>query len=378
MGGGGSKCSKVDSIDPKPSVDMNAGVSVAGSRGCKSCSLVYPQSNTASMVSVTRKGNMIVMTPSVPFTAVFNGIKATFSDVRLFYPSPIRIEGVQADGVIQCVDDNLTILIPLKKSEGGSGLSSQFLTPVASRLNPANAEGLGLPDNPQEDPKIMESKNFFAMLIERNRVAQAKAAGTSYLKIDVPTGQDWALTNLVKDTDPYFTWVNSTLEQYTRADYECVRYLGWRSTSGAQVIFYQNPVPILEADFNRLTVTVGPVKPSDVLSPVTNPLYRAGKATGCSPSLPPLKLPSMKLDSKLSDFVMYIFLLAVMLLAVVFAVAIVNSDSLAQFGKGVMRLFSWGTPAKAAAAPSAAPPNPLGGLGALAALAGKKGIPIPK
>lgn len=366
MGGGGSKCSKVDYIDPKPSVDMNAGVSVAGSRGCKSCSLVYPQANTASTVSLTRKGNMIVMTPSVPFTAVFNGIKATFTDVRLFYPSPIRIEGVQADGVVQCADDNLTILIPLKKSEGASGLSAQFLNTIVSRLNPATAEGMGLPDNPEENPKIMESKDFFAILMERIRVANAKAAGTSYLKVNVPTGQDWALTNLVKDTDPYFTWVNSSLEQYTRAEYECARYLGWRSTGGAQVIFYQNPVPILETDFNRLTVTVGPVKPSDVLSPVTNPLYMAGKATGCKPVLPPLKLPSMKLDSKLSDFAMYIFLLAVVLLAVVFAVAIVNSDSLAQFGRGFVRLFSWGTPAKASAAPPPPPPGPLGALTALA------------
>jgi hypothetical protein len=373
MGGGGSKCSKVDKIDPKPAVDMSVGVTVAGSHGCKSCELTYPQSNTSSVVDVTRKGNMIVMMPPLPFTAVFNGIKATFTEVRLFYPSPIRIEGVQADAVVQCVDDQLTILIPLKKAEGAGGLSGKFLNTITSRLSPASAEGLGLPDNPEEDPKIMESKNFFAILRERSRVIQAKAAGTSYLTINVQTGQDWALTNLVKETDPYFTWVNSSLEQYTRADTECVRYIGWRSTSGAQVIFYQNPVAILEADFNKLTATVGPVKPSDVLSPVTNPLYMAGKATGCKPPLPPLKLPSMKLDAKLSDLVMYIFLLAVVLLAVIFAVAIVNSDSLAQFGKNFMRVFSWGTPAKASAA-AAPPPNPLG---AVAALATKKGIPLP-
>jgi len=360
---------------------MTVGVTVAGSHGCKSCTLRYPPGNTASTVSLTRTGNTIVISPLVPFTAEFNGTRYTFNDVRLFYPSPIRVEGIQADAVIQCIDStNLMILIPLQKAASGNGSSFEFLSPIASRLDPATADGMGLKDNPVEDPKIMASGDFVAKLMEYARVKRAQAAGDTYNTISVPTGQNWALTNLVKESDPYFTWVNSGLEQYTRSDSDCDRYIGWRATKGAQVIFYQNPVPIAQDDFVRLTSTVGPVKPADVLSPVTNPLYMPGKATGCRVPLPPLKLPKIHIDAKVTDLMMYAFMLAAVLLAVVLAVAIVNSDALDQFGKGFARLFSWGTPAKASAAPagSAPPPDPMAGLGALAAAAGKKGINLPK
>ena len=361
MGGGGSKCSKQDHIDPKPSVDMSVGVTVAGSQGCKTCKLTYPQGNTASTVSLTRHGNMIVIKPLVPFTAVFNGRTATFAEIRLFYPSPVRVEGVQADAVIQCVDGtNLMVMIPLKKAGSGRGLSFEFLAPITSRLDPTTADGMGIKDEAVEDPEIMKTGSFYEKVTEVKRVMAAKAAGDSYNTITVPTGQNWALTNLVTDADPYFTWVNSDLEQYTRADSECNRYIGWRSTTGSQVIFYQNPVAIPEADLVKLTTTVGPVIPEDVIAPVMNPLYMAGRATGCTAPLPPLKLPKMQLDAKLADLMMYIFLLAAVLLAVVVAVAIVNSDSLDRFAKGFARLFSWGTPAKAPAAPPPVQaPDPL-------------------
>jgi len=340
---------------------MSVGVTVAGSHGCKTCNLKYPPSNTASTVSLTRDGNMIVIKPLVPFTVVFNEKPSTFSDIRLFYPSPIRVEGVQADAVIQCVDGTkLTILIPLKKAVSGSGLSFEFLAPITSRLDPATADGMGIKDEPVEDPEIMKSGSALAKGLESYRVSRAKAAGDSYNTITVPTGQNWALTNLVKETDAYFTWVNSDLEQYTRADSLCDRYIGWRSTSGAQVIFYQNPVAIPQDDFAKLTATVGPVLPSEVLSPVMNPLYMPGKATGCTTPLPSLKLPKLQVDAKLYDLMMYIFLLAAVLLAVVVAVAVVNSDAVDQFAKGFARLFSWGTPAKAStAAPPPQVPNPL-------------------
>lgn len=265
MGGGGSvfRCSKQDRIDPKISVDLGVGLSIATSEQCASCSLSFPLGNTASASAMTRDKNTIVLRPFSPFVAVFNGRQFTFSELLLYYPAPLRVEGLQADAVLQCNSGTeLEIFIPLKKGST-TGASGAFLSAVSQRLDPATSAGLGI----------------------------VKKDSTEYERFDIVTGQDWSLTNLVTTSAPYFTWVDSKLEQYVKADLMCDRYIGWRSTPGPQVIYFQNPVSVSAADIDKLTATVGAVMPDTVLSSITQPLYFSGRAN-CPAPAPKPKTPS--------------------------------------------------------------------------------------
>lgn len=282
------RCIKQDHIDQKVTIDMSRGVTIAGSQQCASCSLSFPQNNTASAVSMTRDwNNTIVLRPFVPFAATFNDQQFSFSELRLFHPAPMKIEGVQADAALVCLSDNLMIFIPLKRS-GSSSPSLSFLNTIAGQLDPATSSGLGI-------------VNQTTLMYEQPSVA---------------TGQEWSISNLVSGSDPYFTWVNSTLEQYVRADLACDRYIGWRSRPGPQVIYFQNPVGILSADIDKLVGTVRPVLPTSIFTNVTNPLYSSGDPH-CPPPLPKIKPPTFNMDvGGLGNIAIYFFSVLVVIVAV--------------------------------------------------------------
>lgn len=267
---------------------MSRGVTIAGSQQCASCSLSFPQNNTASAVSMTRDwNNTIVLRPFVPFAATFNDQQFSFSELRLFHPAPMKIEGVQADAALVCLSDNLMIFIPLKRS-GSSSPSLSFLNTIAGQLDPATSSGLGI-------------VNQTTLMYEQPSVA---------------TGQEWSISNLVSGSDPYFTWVNSTLEQYVRADLACDRYIGWRSRPGPQVIYFQNPVGILSADIDKLVGTVRPVLPTSIFTNVTNPLYSSGDPH-CPPPLPKIKPPTFNMDvGGFGNIAIYFFSVLVVIVAV--------------------------------------------------------------
>ena len=316
MGGGGSSFQKPTIVDPKPSTDMNVGISVAGSEGCASCTLSFDLGSTSSLVTATREDdpsslkNRIVLSPSTPFTLTFNNRQAVFRKLYLYYPAPLRVEGVQADAMLQGVDgDNLMVFVPLMASNVGG----DFTTRVAERLGPT-ADGLG---SAGDDKK--------------------------FKTITIPTGQDWSLTKLVSATDPYFTWSNSELEQYTISDNAVMKHIGWRSKPGPQVIYFQNPVPVNAADIQKLTAAVGAVIPGDVLSSVTHPLYSAGQAN-CPTPLPKLKVPKFKLSSMSEGFINFLLLFAVFLGIIVAVALVLSPDSfLYRMGRNLGAWFdSWG------------------------------------
>jgi hypothetical protein len=295
MGGGSSifRCSKQDRIDPKNSVDLGVGLAIATSEQCASCSLSFPLGNTASASAMTRDKNTIVLRPFSPFVAVFNGRQFTFSELLLYYPAPVRVEGLQADAVLQCNSGTeLEIFIPLKKGST-TGASGAFLSAVSQRLDPATSAGLGI---------VNKDSN-------------------QYERFDIVTGQDWSLTNLVTTDAPYFTWVDSTLEQYVKADLMCDRYIGWRSKPGPQVIYFQNPVPVSAADIDKLTATVRAVMPNTVLSNITQPLYFSGRANCPAPAAKakPPAAPGVNVTMIGNVFAYFISVLLVLL-----AVAIVS------------------------------------------------------
>lgn len=239
---------------------------------------------------------------------MFNGRRATFTNLYLYYPAPLRVEGVQADAVIQGIDgNNITVFIPLM----ASGQASGFLDAISSRLGPT-ADGLGAVDK--------ESGKFKT--------------------IPVPTGQDWSLTNLVSARDPYFTWVDAELEQYTMFDSGFLKRIGWRSKPGPQVIYFQNPSPIAPSELSALTSSVGPVTPSDILTSIVGPLYIPGEVSCPSPPAK-LKVPKFKL-SPISDAAMYIFIVVAAFLGIVVATALIQDPNgmIAKLGNAIAGWFS--------------------------------------
>jgi len=202
----------------------------------------------------------------------------------------MRTEGVQADAVVQCNSGNdLKIFIPIKKGSSGS-----FLSSMAQHLDPATSEFTAV-----------DSKTG------------------AYKQIDITTDQSWSLTTLVSDKDPYFTWVDSTLEQYVKSDLKCDRYLGWRSTPGPQVIYFQHPVSASEGDVNKLKSILGAVLPKDVISSVTNPLYFGG-SVNCPAPVAPAKPPSSSAYSANVTMIGNVFAYFISVLLVLLAVAIVS------------------------------------------------------
>jgi len=202
----------------------------------------------------------------------------------------MRTEGVQADAVVQCNSGNdLKIFIPIKKGSSGS-----FLSAVAQHLDPGTSEFTAV-----------DSKTG------------------AYKQIDITTDQNWSLTTLVSDKDPYFTWVDSTLEQYVKSDLKCDRYLGWRSTPGPQVIYFQHPVSASEGDVNKLKSILGAIMPKDVISSVTHPLYFGG-SVNCPAPVAPAKPPSSSTYSANVTMIGNMFAYFISVLLVLLAVAIVS------------------------------------------------------
>jgi hypothetical protein len=213
--------------------------------------------------------------------------------------------------MLQGVDEgNMILFIPLSASTtSGSG----FLNTIASRLNPTS-DGLGVVDK--------DTKKFKTLTI--------------------PTGQDWSLTNVVSAKDPYFTWVDSPLEQYTIIDNPFIKHIGWRAKAGPQVIYFQNPSPVTAADIASLTAAVGAVMPGDVLSKVLDPLYSPGEISCPSPA-PKFKAPKLKMSGLSENVLFVLYILAVFLGLVVAVALILSPDSYVyRMAKGIAAWFESG------------------------------------
>ena len=209
--------------------------------------------------------------------------------------------------MIQAVDENnITLFVPLM----AGGQASGFLDSISARINPT-PDGLGAVD----------------------------PATGAFKTISIPTGQEWSLTNLVKSKDPYFTWVEADLEQYTISDNSFLRHVGWRSKSGSQVIYFQNPAAITSAQLSALTSAIGPVTPGDVVTSVVNPLYAAGEVS-CPSPLPSLKAPKFKLTA-VSEGFMYFFVVVAAFLGIIVATALIQDpDSfIVRIGNSIAEWF---------------------------------------
>jgi hypothetical protein len=260
----------------------------------------------------------------------FNGVTAVFNQIKLYAPAPTAVEHVNADAVLHCVSDVLWLFIPLKAADIGP--HTTFLTAIVNVLNPATKEGLGI-----VDPAT-------------NRYGTTTAA----------PGQDWSISSIVDGAkDPYFTWVNGRLEQYTISDSECERRLGWKSSSGPQVVYMQNSVNIAAADIAKLRTTIGTVLPSDVGLTISNTMYSPGQVS-CPSPLPKLKLPTFKPNEAWVDGAVYFGILLIAFLGVVAAVSLASMTNgpIQYISRGFWKVLGSPFPASrkiSAPAPAAAP-----------------------
>jgi hypothetical protein len=127
---------------------------------------IRKMSDSGSYSSVTK----LFIKPSIPFEIEFNGRKHKITVMTLMHPSPIRVENVQHDAMLTLGDpgegnnDGLVVLIPLQGSLT-AGDSGQFIGKIARYMT-----GILQPDPATGD----------------------------YQSIDIPTGNDWALSKMFK------------------------------------------------------------------------------------------------------------------------------------------------------------------------------------
>lgn len=282
MGGGGSKflgdifsflqIPKKETVDPKPEVnsDTSRGLYISQSEGCAQCDLYIDTGISSSSVRLVRSKNAlkydpskpdtagplssataVFVRPSIPFKFRFNGVEETVKQLVVYSPSPLRVESVQHDAVIQIgwgLGDNKTVIfVPLVTGNAG-GPGGAFVQAFASSIPSL----LGLPPVEGGEPA----------------------------SLNISTGKDWSLSNLISLKDPFFTWVNSEFEQYVKYDSLIERRIGWRPKDGVRYVFMQNPVQVAANDmamFSRLPVS----DPLTVIPRLPKVYYKPGPPKNC-------------------------------------------------------------------------------------------------
>lgn len=189
-------------------------------------------------------------TKSVPLETEVN-----ITQMTLYYPSPVRIDSIQADAVLSLNDPSdptakAIILIPLRGSSGG-GEATAFVNKIAANLVTVSEYD--------------------------------KATGT-YPVANISTGADWSLGKLftvgaagkegtvVKNG--FFTWTGlSEMESYVKSSTPFEIRHSWRRKAGVPVPQYfmlDSPLSIDSTDLATITRSLPPTSPSEAIPPIPN------------------------------------------------------------------------------------------------------------
>lgn len=196
------------------------------------------------------------ITPSIPPSIDVNGQQVLVTKMTLYYPCPLRVEGIQYDAVFSLNDPSdstakTIVLVPVK-ADPKPGPDSLFLGRVAAYV----------PSISQENPITGEIPTT-----------------------TVPTGNDWNLTRLIPIRENgevesgFFTWTGSqTAQRYLKTNNSSVKEYDWRLVPGPNYVMMKNPIAISPADFTSLQ-TLPETPPKDAIHPVlTQPrvIYKPG------------------------------------------------------------------------------------------------------
>ena len=213
--------------------------------------------------SSSTKLNLI---PSIPFKFRFNGQDIDVRRMTLYHPCPVRIENRQYDAVLSLndpVDSSAThiVLIPLEGVSVGGGPSANFFGKIASYI-----------------PGILKPNSDGA-----------------YESIDVPTGANWDLTNIIQ-TEPegttntvksgYFVWTGEPpYERFLKSSSDQAIVYGWRPSSGRRPTYIMMQYPSKVGAFDLQTIRMLPVTPAEeAIHPIpSNYYYKTGPPPKGSP-----------------------------------------------------------------------------------------------
>lgn len=201
------------------------------------------------------------LVPSIPFKFRFNGQDIDVRRMTLYHPCPVRIENRQYDAVLSLNDPVDTsashiVLIPLEGVSVGGGPSANFFGKIASYI-----------------PGILKPNSDGV-----------------YESIDVPTGANWDLTNIIQ-TQPegtvntvksgYFVWTGEpTFERFLKGRVPAPLTLpdtlvyGWRRSGGRTPTYIMMQYPSKIGSFDLQTIRMLPVTPApEAIHPIPSTYY---------------------------------------------------------------------------------------------------------
>jgi hypothetical protein len=271
---------------------------------------------TKTIPNIYQPSNSITLTPSAPFTGSFNptaampfGVEAVWWDTMdLFWGAPLRAEGKKGTGIqgdacllVRSGTSPIILMIPIQKTTDGSKKGVKFFNRVARQFlaisghePPANSY------DPAKDPKIAGDWNKLGAgdkNVKKEEVnayikyasdghydtGGEKKPGPDYPTASADTGSDWSLHSLVTGNEGYYTWINTIyslkndgqlLEAVGDVAFDTT-YQKWTPAAEAKsqtmgnltprVVYFQEPVFILESDFAALRGSVDARPPNEII-----------------------------------------------------------------------------------------------------------------
>jgi len=276
--------------------------------------------------------NSITIKPSAPFTGSFNTTQSNpygigeiqWDEMDLFWGAPIRVEnstgaGAQADAclLVRSTTSYLILMIPIQKTSDATKKGATFFNKLTPPL--VTLSGISTPStnayDPNNDENIAESwrklgegdteakKNEAAIKAYIKYASRGHYDTTTtwvkpepYANTTIDTGSDWSLSSLVEGNEAYFTWIATV---YSRNDDNTetedrgifrfqTLYKKWsplveasNATVGKlspRIVYFQEPVYMLETDFSVLRGTVKARAPSEIVQEIiTDPPPKPGQ-----------------------------------------------------------------------------------------------------
>jgi hypothetical protein len=203
-----------------------------------------------------------------------NKVKASFTKMKLYHPSPVRIENVQHDAVLSLESE------PRSSSARGPavfGLQNVPLGQISEVvLIPLKASNLGT-----------DSERFFSKIVKHVvGISTPDSLTGLFQSTDIPTGNDWNIKSLFwlappqanstmsKITDEYYTWTGFggyKLVEKSRGP-GVINY-GWIPDNSLQTRYFMlaNPVGISTTDLSLLTRNLPSTPPDEAIHSIPDP-----------------------------------------------------------------------------------------------------------
>lgn len=271
--------------------------------------------NNRTYPNIYQPSNSITLTPSAPFTGSFNpkaampfGVQAVWWDAMdLFWGAPLRAEGKKGTGIqgdacllVRSTTAPVILMIPIQKTTDASKKGVKFFNRVASQfLAISGHEPPKSSYDPAQDPHIAAAwaklgggdtadkdkiNNYIKYASDGHYDTGAKKdAGPDYPTASADTGSDWSLHSLVSGNEGYYTWINTVYSLANDGEfYESVggvifdtKFIKWAPAAAAKaqtmgnltprVVYFQEPVYMLESDFASLRGSVDAREPNEVV-----------------------------------------------------------------------------------------------------------------